>query len=36
MMVDCQGGALLPWAPGGVQPLSAFMLVVPPSVRADE
>lgn len=30
------GGALLPWAPGGVQPLSAFMLVAPPSVRADE
>lgn len=30
------GGALLSSAPGGVQPLPAFMLVVPPSVRADE
>lgn len=30
------GDALLSSAPGGVQPLPAFMLVVPPSVRANE
>lgn len=30
------GGALLSSAPGRVQPLPAFMLVVPPSLRADE